>query len=177
MISKAFILPTGNEIKDGTVLDLDCPKILEKLVKLNPEMVVVRQAPVVDVEKNIVEAMRRCVEDGAELIVLVGGSGGGHRFSPTLGKDYTHSAMEQWLDRKSARQIYGKNGHMWTNLVCGMKGDCLVVNVPGPLREAEAAIEAFAQSVEAGRDIPAINRAMTEAVFAQYPQDKVLRNE
>ena len=73
MISKAFILPTGNEIKDGTVLDLDCPKILEKLVKLNPEMVVVRQAPVVDVEKNIVEAMRRCVEDGAELIVLVGG--------------------------------------------------------------------------------------------------------
>ena len=176
MISKAFILPTGNEIKDGTVLDLDCPKILEKLVKLNPEMVVVRQAPVVDVEKNIVEAMRRCVEDGAELIVLVGGSGGGHRFSPTLGKDYTHSAMEQWLDRKSARQIYGKNGHMWTNLVCGMKGDCLVVNVPGPLREAEA-IEAFAQSVEAGRDIPAINRAMTEAVFAQYPQDKVLRNE
>lgn len=75
MISKAFILPTGNEIKDGTVLDLDCPKILEKLVKLNPEMVVVRQAPVVDVEKNIVEAMRRCVEDGAELIVLVGGSG------------------------------------------------------------------------------------------------------
>ena len=65
MISKAFILPTGNEIKDGTVLDLDCPKILEKLVKLNPEMVVIRQAPVVDVEKNIVDDMRRCVEEGA----------------------------------------------------------------------------------------------------------------
>ena len=83
----------------------------------------------------------------------------------------------QWLDRKSARQIYGKNGHMWTNLVCGMKGDCLVVNVPGPLREAKAAIEAFTKSVEADGDIFVINQAMTEAVFAQYPQDKVSRNE
>ena len=92
MISRAFIIPTGNEIKDGTVLDLDCPRIMEQLVRLNPEMVVTRLAPVVDVEANIVETMQRCLDERAELIVLVGGSGGGHRFSSTLGKDYTHSA-------------------------------------------------------------------------------------
>ncbi len=102
--------------------------------------------------------------------------GGGHRFSSTLGKDYTHSAMEQWLDQKTSRQIYGKNGHMWTNLVCGKKGDCLVVNVPGPLQEAEAAIEAFIQAVGKSGSIEGINRAMTEAVLAQYPQEQV-RND
>lgn len=102
--------------------------------------------------------------------------GGGHRFSSTLGKDYTHSAMEQWLDQKTSRQIYGKNGHMWTNLVCGKKGNCLVVNVPGPLREAEAAIEAFIQAVGKSGGIEGINRAMTEAVLAQYPQEQV-RND
>lgn len=176
MISKAFIIPTGNEIKDGTVLDLDCPRIMEQLVRLNPEMVVTRLAPVVDVEANIVETMQNCLDERAELIVLVGGSGGGHRFSSTLGKDYTHSAMELWLDSKTAHEIYGKNGHMWSKLVCGTKGDCLVVNVPGPLREAVAAIGAFAAAVRESRDIERINGAMADAVYAQYPQDKVQRD-
>lgn len=177
MISHAFIIPTGNEIKDGTVLDLDCPKIMEELVRLNPEMVVTRLAPVVDVEENIVETMQSCVERGADLVVLVGGSGGGHRFSETLGKDYTHSAMERWLDRRVSHQIYGKNGHMWSKLICGRKGDCLVINVPGPLREAAAAIKAFTGSMREGLDLRGINDAMSEAVLAQYPQDKVCRND
>ena len=111
MITRAFIIPTGDEIKNGTVLDLDSARVLESLVKLSPEMVVTRLAPVVDVEANIVGTMERCLDAGAELIVLIGGSGGGHRFSSTLGSDYTHSAMELWLDEKVSHCIYGKNGH------------------------------------------------------------------
>ena len=176
MISNAFIIPTGNEIKDGTVLDLDCPKIMAELVRLNPEMVVTRLAPVLDVEENIVETLQRCLDSCADLIVLVGGSGGGHRFSKTLGKDYTHSAMEAWLDQKASHEIYGKNGHMWSKIICGKKDDCFVINVPGPIREAAAAIEAFAQSVRESQDIRRINAAMSEAVFKQYPQEKVDRN-
>lgn len=176
MISRAFLLPTGGEIRDGTVLDLDCPRIMEQLVRMNPEMVITRLAPLLDVEENIAAAMQRCVDEGAELIVLVGGSGGGHRFSDRLSEDYTHSAMERWLEQKTSKQIYGKNGHMWTNLVCGTKDGCLVVNVPGPLREAAAAIEAFVKSAGEPPDIFAINQAMTEAVLAQYPQDKVHRD-
>ena len=49
MITRAFIIPTGDEIKNGTVLDLDSARVLESLVKLSPEMVVTRLAPVVDV--------------------------------------------------------------------------------------------------------------------------------
>ena len=76
MIGRAYIIPTGDEIKNGTVLDLDSPRIMESLVRLNPEMVITRLAPVVDVEANIVDTMQRCIDGGADLIVLVGGSGG-----------------------------------------------------------------------------------------------------
>lgn len=177
VITRAFIIPTGDEIKNGTVLDLDSAKVLESLVKLSPEMVVTRLAPVVDVEANIVGTMESCLDAGAELIVLIGGSGGGHRFSSTLGSDYTHSAMELWLDEKVSHCIYGKNGHMWSKLVCGRKGGALVINVPGPIREAVATIAAFAESAREGRDIRAINEAMTRALYAQYPQDKVQHDE
>lgn len=177
VINRAFIIPTGDEIKNGTVLDLDSAKIMESLVRLNPEMVVTRLAPVVDVEANIVGTMESCLDAGAELIVLIGGSGGGHRFSSTLGSDYTHSAMELWLDEKVSHCIYGKNGHMWSKLVCGTKADTLVINVPGPIREAAATIAAFAESAREGRDIRAINEAMTRALYAQYPQDKVQHDE
>lgn len=176
MIFNAFIIPTGNEIKDGTVLDLDSPKIMGELVKLNPEMMITRLAPVLDVEDNIVETLQGCLDNRADLIVLVGGSGGGHRFSETLGKDYTHSAMELWLDQKASHEIYGKNGHMWSKIICGKKGGCFVINVPGPIREAAAAIEAFVQSVRESQDIRYINKAMSEAVYRQYPQEKVDRN-
>lgn len=172
-INKAYILPTGNEIKDGTVLDLDCPKIMEYLVRLYPEMEITRTPPVIDVEETIVNVMEQCLNRGAQLIVLVGGSGGGHRFSETLGKDYTHSAMEAWLDTQTSHQIYGKNGHMWSKLVCGMKGKCLVLNVPGPIREAEAAIKAFTSTVNESSDIQIINDAVSEAVLSQYPAEKV----
>lgn len=173
MIGRAYIIPTGDEIKNGTVLDLDSPRIMESLVRLNPEMVITRLAPVVDVEANIVDTMQRCIDGGADLIVLVGGSGGGHRFSATLGKDYTHSAMELYLDRKVSHCIYGKNGHMWSKLVCGQKGSTLIINVPGPIREASATIAAFAACARKSMDIAELNAAMTQALYEQYPQDKV----
>lgn len=168
-MKNAYIIPTGNEIMDGTVLDLDCPEIMRILVKLEPCCRVTRVAPVLDEENRIIDTIASCVAQGADLVVLVGGSGGGHRHSATLGKDYTHSAMERWLDEKYSRPIYGKNGHLWSKLVCGRKGSCLVVNVPGPLREARAAMEAFAAAYGEGLSIDELNDAMARAVFLQYP--------
>lgn len=169
MIGNAFIIPTGDEIKNGTVLDLDCPEIMRALVALSPDCRVTRLPPVSDRENNILEAIAQSARQGADLIVLVGGSGGGHRHSKTLCEDYTHSAMELWLDEAYARPIYGKNGHMWSKLVCGRKDNCLVVNVPGPFREAKAAIEAFAASYAANGTLREINDTMAYAVLEQYP--------
>ncbi|MEL7625127.1 MAG: molybdopterin-binding protein [Clostridiales bacterium] len=168
MIEKAVILPTGQEICDGLVIDTDSPEVMLQLLKLNPLCCVERRPPLADREDVIAEAIKEAA--AADLVILIGGSGGGHRFSSTLCEDYTHSAMELMLQDCFSRSIYGKNGHLWCKLVCGRLQEALVINLPGPYVEAKAAMEAFVRSYEEGvRDLDTINRQMTEAVLAQYP--------
>lgn len=166
-MKKVYILPTGDEIKNGTVLDLDAPAIMAQTVAAYPCAEVTRMCPVVDVESAILEAMESAGQSNPDLVVLIGGSGGGHRFSPTLGKDFTHSALQQYLEQYASREIYGKNGHMWTKLFCGQKGETVFINLPGPYAEATAAYAAFLASE--GAPIEQRCLSMAEAVFAQYP--------
>lgn len=167
MIKSATIIPTGDEIKAGIVYDTDSAAVLQQLVKLNPEMQITRIAPVVDEEHQIEEALRAAAAV-SELVILIGGSGGGHRYSPTLGKDFTHTALEAMLSPSVSYQLFGKNGHLWSCLVCGRLGQTLVMNLPGPYVEANAAMEAFARTADTN-DLKTINTAMAEAVRKQYP--------
>lgn len=169
IIDSVYILPTGDEIKQGIVLDLDAPEIMAQTVKAYPEAMVTRLCPIVDVEDTILSKIRELSDKHPDLIVLIGGSGGGHRFSNTLGKDYTHSALERFLTEYSAHEIYGKNGHLWSKLICGRKDETTIINVPGPLTEARAAYAAFLKAYEAGLSVNDISLAMAEAVYAQYP--------
>ncbi len=174
MFTSATVLPTGDEIKSGIVLDTDSPEVVRLLVAKYPEICVTRRAPVRDEQNTIEEEIRRAA-GSSDLIVLIGGSGGGHRFSATLGKDFTHSALEEILDDAVSHALYGKNGHMWCKLVCGHMGSALVINLPGPFVEAQAAMKAFCDVADAALpeggvpDLARINTAMTEAVRAQYP--------
>ncbi|MBS4960074.1 MAG: hypothetical protein KHZ62_04535 [Clostridiales bacterium] len=169
MIQKALIIPTGDEMKAGIVLDTDSPMIMQNILKLNPLCSVTRRSPVEDKEDNIVNTIKESVEKGYDFIVLIGGSGGGHRFSSTLGKDFTHSSLELLLENKHATELYGKNGHLWSKLLVGTIQKTVVLNVPGPYREAEAAISAFCDIYpEHETDFSAINQAMSAAVRAQY---------
>ena len=143
-VKTAYIIPTGDEIREGIVRDTDSPELMRQILAFDPTMEVTRLSPVV-------------------------GSGGGHRFSKTLGKDYTHSALEQYLTQCSWHEIYGKNGHMWTKLLCGEKDGAVLINVPGPFVEAQAAIRAFLEAWGQGLGVDQISRAMAQAVFAQYP--------
>ena len=72
------------------------------------------------------------------------------------------------LSPSASRQLFGKNGHLWSCLVCGRLGDALVLNLPGPFVEASAAIEAFVKNA-ASDNLETINAAMAEAVRKQYP--------
>ena len=99
----------------------------------------------------------------------IGGSGGGHRYCSTLGKDFTHSALERYLDQRCSREIYGKNGHLWCKLICGKKGPTVIVNVPGPFQEAKAAMVACLKALAEEGGVEDICKAMAEAVYAQYP--------
>lgn len=164
-----YIIPTGDEIRDGTVLDLDSPAIMEQMLRADPAAAVVRIAPVQDVEDAILHKIREIVELKPDLVVLIGGSGGGHRFVKSLGKDFTHTALERYLSEYAAHEIYGKNGHLWTRLLCGKKDNTVVLNVPGPFDEARAAFSAYLKASEEGKSLDDISRAMAQAVYEQYP--------
>ena len=169
MLETAAILPTGEEILSGVVLDTDSPEILQQLLRLEPACRVTRFRPLHDSQEEIASQLIRAARE-ADLVVLVGGSGGGHRFSPTLGRDFTHSALAELLPGGVSREIYGKNGHLWCKLVCGFLEGALVVNLPGPFVEARAAMEAFCGTyAERGADPAALNDAMARAVLDQYP--------
>ncbi len=168
-MEKICIIPTGDEIRAGIVRDLDSPMVMSSILRRYPTAEVLRAAPVNDTAAEILAALTAAADAGADLAILIGGSGGGHRFSPTLGKDFSHSAMDQFVTSGSACEIYGKNGHLWCRLVCGRRDGMMAINLPGPYVEAEAAIEAFLAAGPEGMDLERINHAMAEAVFAQYP--------
>ena len=168
-MKRVWILPTGDEIRDGIVLDLDSAEILRQVVQAFPCAEVTRVGPVADAEDAIIQKISQVAAERPGLIVLIGGSGGGHRFSQTLGKDFTHSALERFLDSAASREIYGKNGHLWTKLLCGRKGDTYFINVPGPFVEAKAAMAAFLDTLRQNGDVDALCLAMAQAVYKQYP--------
>ena len=120
-MKKVYILPTGDEIQSGIVLDLDAPELMGQILRRFPKAEVTRLCPLLDVEDTIFRKIEEVAAQKPDLIILIGGSGGGHRFSPTLGKDFTHTALARYLDEYASHEIYGKNGHMWTKLVCGKK--------------------------------------------------------
>lgn len=165
---QAIILPTGDEIASGIVQDTDSPMVEAVIRHLCPSCRITRKAPAADRESDICTMINQAARD-SDLIILIGGSGGGHRYSRSLACDFTHSAMELVLEDAVASSLYGKNGHLWSRLVCGRLQGALVVNLPGPFREARAAMEAFAVAWEAGRrTLKEINEAMARAVAEQY---------
>lgn len=168
MINTVEILPTGDELQNGTVLDTDSPMLMQELLHLNADCTVCRHSITQDSVESIVERIRKCLLDEPDLIILIGGSGSGHLHSDLLGKDCTHTGMETLMDDFAATSLYGKNGHMWSRLVCGQIGKTLVINVPGPFVEAKAAIKAFCAEYEKEPTLKELNQAMAAAVVRCY---------
>jgi molybdopterin biosynthesis enzyme len=164
------IIPTGNEILLGIVVDTSSAYILQELIKKYPDCEITRKTPVRDETENIIKDIERCVTAKADLVILTGGSGGGHRYSSTLSEDYTHSALSKYLDEFEKSEIYGSNGHLWCKLVCGKKKKSFVMNLPGPYVEACAAFDAFLEIYDP-KDIrlSQINQRMIRAIYNQYP--------
>ena len=169
MLNNVVIIPTGDELHEGIVLDTDSPMIMQEIIKLNGRSNILRSQPVYDKEDKILECIKNHADGKADLIIIIGGSGGGHRYSKTLGKDYTHSSLDLILEEKHSSEVYGKNGHMWSKLICGKINETLVINVPGPYDEARATIKAFCSAYKIHSDnLKEINCSMMEALMEQY---------
>lgn len=170
MINKAIIIPTGDEILKGTVIDTNSPAIMALILERFPWCEVTRITPSVDDENTIITKLKKAIEEKADVIIIIGGSGGGHRFIPNASKDFTHTAILKVFPNSCYKEIYGKNGHLWSKLIAAKEGESLVANVPGPYVEAVAAAKAALDTISEGETDPKIIVEMTsKAVSQQYP--------
>ncbi|MDR1125214.1 MAG: molybdopterin-binding protein, partial [Deltaproteobacteria bacterium] len=80
MVREAVIIPTGDEVRDGIVRDTDSPAIIAGLIARHPRCRVTRAAPLADSEEALLRELAVWVERGVELVVVIGGSGGGSRY-------------------------------------------------------------------------------------------------
>lgn len=176
LLRKISIIPTGNEIYNGVVIDTNSPAIMQIILENFPGCEVTREKPVIDKENEIVEKIDSCINKDSDLVIIIGGSGGGYRYDPSLAEDYTHSAMISYLTEYTAREIYGKNGHLWSKIVYGRKDSTIVSNVPGPYVEAVAASKVLIKSLKDGRqDSQLICEDIANAVLENYPSKEGIK--
>lgn len=170
LLEKVSIIPTGNEIYNGVVIDTNSPAIMELVLEDFPKCEIIRSKPVIDKENKIIERIDNFVNEDRDLVIIIGGSGGGHRFDPSLAEDYTHGAMIKYLTKYTAMEIYGKNGHLWSKIVFGQKNNTMITNVPGPYVEALAATEILmSHLINNITDYNKICQGMAKAVLNNYP--------
>ena len=173
-MNRIVLIPTGDEIADGVVIDTDSPAILAVILEVFPQCEVRRVPPPRDVEAAIMAAVDEAAATEPDLVLVIGGSGGGHRFVPSLAWDFTHSALAKCLPNAAVREIYGANGHLWSRLIAGRRQQGWIVNVPGPQAEAVAAARAaLAYLCTGGNDAEVLVQRVADAVIAQYPAGSV----
>jgi len=164
------IIPTGDEIANGTVVDTNSPRIMELILSRFPQCSITRTTPVRDIEKDIAGELEKYISK-VDLIFLLGGTGGGRRFDNSLAYDYSHCAVLSLMPEASYRELYGSNGHLWSKLVVAKKSGTLIITLPGPYVEAEAAAKAVVEDLDAGVDLPeTIVTHVAQAVLSQYPK-------
>jgi len=169
MIKNAVIIPTGNEIFDGIVIDTNSPCVMGSILEKFPQCRILRETPVKDTENDIAGKVKQYTGN-ADLIFLLGGTGGGHRFDKSLAFDYSHSAILSVIPDASYRELYGSNGHMWSKLIVGKKDGTIVITLPGPYAEAKVAAQAAVRDLAGGIDSEeTLADHVAEAVLTQYP--------
>lgn len=109
-----------------------------------------------DEEDGIAALLEQFSEDGAALVLTVGGTGLGPR-------DRTPEATRRVIDREApglaeAMRTIGaaQNQFAWLSRgVAGMRGSTLIVNLPGSLRGSTESLESILKLLKHGIDVAA----------------------
>lgn len=113
-----------------------------------------------DDEDAIAAMLEKLSEDGAALVVTVGGTGFGPR-------DRTPEATRHVIDREApglaeAMRFHGaeRNPYAWLSRgVVGLRGNTLIVNLPGSRRGAQESLSSILDLVRHGLEIAAGGQA------------------
>jgi molybdenum cofactor synthesis domain-containing protein len=137
------VLTISDRCSDGLLTDTAGPAVAALLKREWPEAKI-QTALLRDDEDAIASALKELSRQGAALSLTVGGTGLGPR-------DRTPEATRRMIDREAqglAEAMRAKgaesNPHAWLSRgVAGMRGNTLIVNLPGSLRGAVESLESI----------------------------------
>jgi molybdopterin adenylyltransferase len=147
------VLTISDRCSDGRLTDTAGPAVVALLRREWPQAEI-RTILLRDDKDAIAAALKELSKQGAALALTVGGTGLGPR-------DLTPEATRQVIDREAqglaeAMRARGaeRNPHAWlSRAVAGMRGDTLIVNLPGSLRGAEDSLKTILALLRHALDI------------------------
>lgn len=134
------VITVSDRCSQGLMTDTAGPAVAALLQREWPAAKI-RAELLPDDEERIAAALVRLCEEGAALVLTAGGTGLGPR-------DRTPEATRQVIDREApgiaeAMRAHGakQNAYAWLSRgVAGMRGNTLIVNLPGSRRGAEESL-------------------------------------
>ena len=149
------VLTVSDRCSQGQAIDTAGPAVVALLRHSWPEAEV-RTALVPDDEEMIAAQLERWSNQGAALVLSVGGSGLGPR-------DHTPEATRRVIEREApglaeAMRARGaeRNPFAWLSRgVAGLRGSTLIINLPGSLRGAEESFTSILSLVRHGLEVAA----------------------
>ncbi|MGD0890438.1 MAG: MogA/MoaB family molybdenum cofactor biosynthesis protein [Terracidiphilus sp.] len=149
------VLTISDRCSQGLLTDTAGPAVAQ-LLRDNWSDAEISASLLPDDEDAIVATLEQLNQDGAALILTVGGTGMGPR-------DRTPEATRHVIDREApglaeAMRTLGaqRNPYAWLSRgVTGLKGNTLIVNLPGSKRGAEESLASILHLIKHGLEIAA----------------------
>ena len=147
------VLTVSDRCSQGLLTDTAGPAVVALLKQHWPEAEI-RTGLLADDEDAIARKLEELSSEGAALVLTVGGTGLGPR-------DRTPEATRRAIDREApglaeAMRFHGaeRNPYAWLSRgVAGLRGNTLIVNLPGSRRGAEESLASIAALLRHGLEV------------------------
>lgn len=150
---KFIILPTGDEILEGVVEDQNSPIIAGMIIRKLPGSSIIRSKPSPDNKEGFLEILNQNLNKNPDYIIITGGTGGGKNFSESLSKDIVHDVLKNNFENMLSRNIYGRNGHLFSTLTIVLENNTTILSLPGPKDECTALFEVFLENINEDEEV------------------------
>jgi molybdopterin adenylyltransferase len=155
MAMRLAVLTISDRCAHGLLEDTAGPAVVALLKQQWPDAEILTNL-LADDEPAIANLLEKFVQDGAALVLTVGGTGFGPR-------DRTPEATRRVIDREAPGLAEamrsngaGRNPYAWlSRAVAGLKGSALIVNLPGSRRGAEESLASILPLIRHGLAVAA----------------------